>query len=304
MTRWLTVCKWRLKSKEKKRKQNKRKEKDEGETYPVIRIPIHKHHPPSLPTHQRRHLLKLALLALPLNLERLLSDLILVQPGRVLPPPKQQHRIRLLRLDNLLLDAPVDGRLLGAHEPGAHVDAARAQAHGRGQAETVGEATRGDEGRLEGLSGFAEEDEIRQVALAYMPCTLEAVNAEEVNAKLDGALSVTDSSALVQDSDAGLLQLRDDGTRRVARRLDDTNPLVNDSLRVGAVVGWYDGGQKRDVDGERFRGQCSAAADLVAESGGRREDEAGDDAETACVGDGGGEVCGADVHHSALNDGH
>ena len=54
---------------------------------PIIHIPIHKHFPPPLPTHKRRHILKFATRALPLNLHSLLGDFIRKQPARVPPPP-------------------------------------------------------------------------------------------------------------------------------------------------------------------------------------------------------------------------
>ncbi|KAJ3493361.1 hypothetical protein NLG97_g4784 [Lecanicillium saksenae] len=71
----------------------------------------------------------------------------------------------------------------------------------------------------------------------------------------------------------------------------------------GEVVRGHHGGQQGHVDGEGLLGEGAAAADLVAEGGGRGEDERGDDAETAGVGDGRGQVGGTNVHHAALDNG-
>lgn len=128
-----------------------------------------------------------------------------------------------------------------------------------------------------------------------MASTFEAVNAQKVDAELDGTLGVADGGALVQDDAAGLFQLGDDGAGAVAGRLDDVDALVDDGLGVGAVVGGVERGQEGDVDGKGVFGQGAALLDLLAEIGGRGEDEGRDDAQAAGVGDGGGECGVADV---------
>lgn len=276
---------------------------EKGKTHAKFWVSIDKHLLAPLAAHIRRHLCKLARLALLLNLEGIQRHLVLEQPRRVGPPPQQQRRVRLLRLDNRLLDVLVNGRLDGAHEARAHVDAACAEHQRRRQALTVCEAARRDKGRIERLPRAAQQDEVCNVALADVARTLEAVDAEEINTQFDGALGVADGGALVQDDDAGGLELADDGAGRVTGGLDDLDALVDDGLRVGRVVGRQHGGQQRQVDGEGVLGQGAAALDLGAEGLGGGEDEGRDDAQTAGVGDGRGEVCGADVHHAALNDG-
>ena len=67
------------------------------------------------------------------------------------------------------------------------------------------------------------------------PGTLEAVNGQKVDAQLDSALGVADSGALMQHRDARLLELGDDRPGAVTRRLDNTNALINDGLRIGIV---------------------------------------------------------------------
>lgn len=257
----------------------------------------------TLAADQGGDLLELASGALLLDFEGLFGDLVLVEAGGVAPAAQQQGGVGLVGLDNLLLDLDVDGRLLGAHEAGAHIDTASTKAEGGGQSPAVGEATAGDEGHLERLAGLAEQDEVCKIGLANVAGALEAVDAEEVDAHLDGALGVADGGALVQDDNAGLLELGNDGARGVAGRLDNLDALIDDGLGVGAVVGGHHGGQEGNVDTEGVLGQGSAASDLLAQVVGRGEDEGGDDAEAASVGHGGGEVGGANVHHAALDDG-
>lgn len=62
----------------------------------------------------------------------------------------------------------MDGRLDGAHEARAHVDAAGAEAQRGREALPVGEAARGDEGDLEGLPRAREEDEVGYVGFSYV----------------------------------------------------------------------------------------------------------------------------------------
>lgn len=106
---------------------------------------------------------------------------------------------------------------------------------------------------------------------------------------------MTDGSALVKNNTPSLLQLRDDGAGAVARGLDDLDALINDGLGVGAVVRRVERREKGDVDAKGVLGQGSALLDLLAQVGGRGEDERRDDAQAAGVGDGGGELSVADV---------
>lgn len=92
-----------------------------------VLIPINKHFAPSLPAHQRRHLLKLARGAFLLNLHCLLRHLVLEQSRGIFPSPQHELRISLLRIDNCLFDGHVNRRLDRTHEPRPHVDALRAQ---------------------------------------------------------------------------------------------------------------------------------------------------------------------------------
>lgn len=158
-------------------------------------------------------------------------------------------------------------------------------------------------------------------AMIDSPCTLEAVDAEEVDAELDGALCVSNSgcarchgvsvcrtyervfltkegrllTALMQYDTPGLLELPDDWPRAVAGRLDDVDALVDDGLGVSTVVGRVEGRQEGDVDSEGVLGQFPALLDLLAQVCWRWEDESRDDAKPAGVGDGTGQLGVSDV---------
>lgn len=71
--------------------------------------------------------------------------------------------------NNGLFDVVVDGGFDGAHEAGAHVDTASAQAQRGREALAVGKAARGNKRNLELLAGTAEQDEVCDVRLADVP---------------------------------------------------------------------------------------------------------------------------------------
>lgn len=101
-----------------------------------------------------------------------------------------------------------------------------------------------------------------------MARALEAVDGEEVDAEVDGALRVPDRGAFVQDGAAGGFQLLDDGTGGVAGRFDDPDAGVDDGLGVAMVVWRDEGGEEGQVYGEGVGGHRFAALDLSAEVGG------------------------------------
>lgn len=76
---------------------------------------------------------------------------------------------------------------------------------------------------------------------------------------------MADCRALVQDDDAGLLQLGDDGARVVTGGLDDLDFFVDDDLGVGGVVGGNDGGEEGQVHSEGVFGHGATSADFFAE---------------------------------------
>lgn len=136
-----------------------------------------------------------------------------------------------------------------------------------------------------------------------MSRALKPINAQKVNTKLDRALSMTNRRTLVQHRDTRGLELANDRAGRVSSRLDNLDALVDDGLGVGRVVGREEGREEGQVDAEGLVGEGAAALDLGAQGFGRGGDEGGDDAQAAAVGDCGREVCGADVHQAALDDG-
>ena len=98
-----------------------------------------------------------------------------------------------------------------------------------------------------------------------MSRALEAVDAEEVNAKFDRGLGVADRRALVQDSGACGFELLDDGAGAVAGGFHNADFLLDDDARVGGVVGGDHGGEEGQVDAEGVGGHGAAAADFFAE---------------------------------------
>ena len=240
-----------------------------------ILVPIHKNLPPPLPTHQWPHLLELPRRRLLLNLHRLIRHLVLKQPARVLPPPQHQLRVRLLRVHDRLLDVMVDRCFDRTHEACSHVDTLGAERERGCQALAVGETSTSDERHLQALPGAGEEDEVRDVGFTDVPCALEAVDAEEVDAEFDGGDGVADGGALVQDDDAGLLEHFDDGPGGVAGGFDDLDAFVDHDLGVLGVRGCVHGGEEGDVDAEGERGHAFAFADFEAEVLGGRLGEGG-----------------------------
>lgn len=102
-------------------------------------------------------------------------------------------------------------------------------------------------------------------------------------------------TALVQYDTPSLLQLPDDWSGAVAGSLDDIDALVDDGLGVSAIVRRVKGRQEGDVDTERVLGHRPALLDLLAQVGWGWEDEAGDDAKPAGVGDCAGQLGVPDV---------
>jgi hypothetical protein len=249
------------------------KRKNGSRTYTVVDVAVQEHLTASLAANKGRNLGKLARLALPLDLQRLLRHLVLEQSGGVLPPSQNKVGVVLVRRHNGLLDLLMDGRLNSAHEPRTHVDTFRTERQRRRKTLSVSEPTRRDEGDVELLARPAQENEVCDVVLADVAGALEAVDGEEVHAQLHGGLGVPDGRALVQDDRVGLLQLRDHGAGVVAGCLDDLDALVDDYLCVGGVVWGHEGWEEGQVHAEGVLGHGSASANLFAEvfGGGLRE---------------------------------
>lgn len=213
-------------------------------TYAKIWISVQEDLPSALAADVLADFLELARCARALNFECLDGHRVLEQPARV--PPSSQHELCVcfLRLNNRLLDIPMNRRLDRAHEPRAHIDSLRTQVQRRSQALSIAETSRRDEWNWNRLSCPAQQDQVRNIRLAHMSRALKPVNAQEIHAQLHRAECVSDACALVQDHArwVGLLEHLDDRTGRVAGRLDDADAFVQDCLRVGRVIGWSHGG--------------------------------------------------------------
>src|SRR6266498_3464656 len=120
--------------------------------YPEVLVSINEHFSSSLPAHVRCHLLKLSSGALFLDLDRRLGNLVPKQPAGVSPPSQNQFRIRLLSINDSLLDILVDRRLNGAHEPRAHIDTLSTETQCSSETLAVGEPTRSNEWYAQRLS--------------------------------------------------------------------------------------------------------------------------------------------------------
>ena len=149
-----------------------------------------------------------------------------------------------MRLHNGNFDIVVNRRLDRAHEPRAHVYPLCPQRKRSREALAIREATTGYKGDLQTLSRPAQQYEVRNVALADVTGAFEAVDGEEVDAEVYGALRVSDRGAFVQDGAAGGFELPDDGAGGVAGRFDDADPGVYDGLGVAVVVWWDKGGEE------------------------------------------------------------
>lgn len=114
----------------------------------------------------------------------------------------------------------MDRSLDGGHEASTHINTASTEGERTGQTFTVGIPTGGDERNTQLLGGAAEEDKVRDIVLADVAGTLEAVDGEEIDAELLRREGVADGGTLVEDGDSGGFELLDDGAGVVAGGLD------------------------------------------------------------------------------------
>ena len=222
---------------------------------------------PSLTTHERSDLLKFASGTLPLDLYRLLCDLVLEQPRGISPPSHDELCIGFLRIHNLLLDFLMYRSFHRAHKPRAHVDTFGAQAECCGKTLAVGKASRGDERDIKRLPRSTQEDKVRYISFAHMAGALKAVDREEVDAQLDSRLRMLDGSAFMQNYASSCFELFYDRARTVAGCLNDLDTFIDDGLRVTFVVGRYDCRKEGYVDGEWLVCHGTASLNLFAERG-------------------------------------
>lgn len=99
----------------------------------------------------------------PLLLDDLDGDFVFEDACRVLHRTEDVDGIELRRLDNVVLDVLVNGRLGRAEESGPHVGTCSAQCQGGSHAVAVGNTAAGDEGDRQLLVGASHEDQSADV---------------------------------------------------------------------------------------------------------------------------------------------
>ena len=234
-------------------------------TYTIVLITIQVDLTTTLAAHQGPNLGKLTSGALLFYLERLMGNLVLEQTGSVVPSAHDKSSIRLLSLHNSLLDIVVNGCLDSTHESGSHIDTLSTKSQSSSQTLAIGEATGGNKWHGQVLARTAQKNEVGDVGLTDVACTFKAVDGQEVHAQLDGGLGVSDRGALVQNDNAGLLQLLDYRTRVVAGGFDDLDTFLDNHLGVCGVVGRVEGGEEGQVDAEGVLGHGAASSDFLAQ---------------------------------------
>lgn len=291
-------------------------------TYTKVLVSVQEYLTSSLSAYKFSDLLELAGCAGLLDVHGLERDLVCEKSRCVLPTPKDKSGVGFLCVDDGLLDVVVDGCFDSAHEARTHVDTTGTESQRGGQTLTVCETSRRDEwNTTQRLPGSAEQDEVGNVCLANMSSAFEAVNGQEVNAKLDRRLCVSDGGALVQDDSASSLELLDDWSRAVSRRLNNIDLLLDNNASVCGIVRGNHGREEGQVDAKRLVGHRSASSDLFAQVFGCGLGESGKlcyretvfecvmecqtyYAQSSSVADSGSKLSVSDPLHTTLNNGH
>lgn len=117
------------------------------------------------------------------------------------------------------------------------------------------------------MTGAVEKDEVGDVCFADVACTFETVDGEEIYAEFDGAESVSDCGAFVEDYawGRGFFEHFDDGPGRISCGFDYADSGVENRLGVAGVVRGVDGGEKSEIYAKGFVGEGFAALDFGAE---------------------------------------
>lgn len=131
----------------------------------------------------------------------------------------------------------------------------------------VAESSGGDEGDGESLTGTVEKDQVGDVCFADVACTFETVDREEIYAEFDGAESVPDCGAFVQDyaGGRGFFEHFDDWPGGISCGFDYADSGVENRLGVAGVVRGVDGGEKSEIYAKGFVREGFAALDFGAE---------------------------------------
>mmetsp|Transcript_13568 Transcript_13568/g.56777 ORF Transcript_13568/g.56777 Transcript_13568/m.56777 type:complete len:200 (-) Transcript_13568:329-928(-) len=184
-----------------------------------------------------------------LHLER---HRVFVDALRVFDRTHDVRRVTLCPLDQRLLDVGVDGRLGGGHEARAHVHARRPQAERGGELATVAAAATHDEGHAQLARGERQKQPVSHLLLARVAGALEAVHRDDVGAQALCGEGVAHGDTLVDDDEAGGLELLDPFSRVAAGGLHHADALADDDVGVRAVVRRRERGQQRQVHAERL----------------------------------------------------
>src|SRR3546814_6005102 len=116
--------------------------------------------------------------------DHLFADRALADAGGVLEAAEDQEAAALVIVDIGLLHIGVDRRFLRGAEAGAHVDALGAQAERGDEAAAVAEAARGEHRDLHLVGRRGDQDQPRDIILAGMARAFEAVDRDDVAARL------------------------------------------------------------------------------------------------------------------------
>jgi len=148
---------------------------------------------------------------------------------------------------------------------------------------SICKASGGNEWHLERLSSSTEEDEIRNIRLADVPSTLEAIDAQEINTKLDGTLCVTNGGTLVEYNCANSFQLFDNWSGAVPGGLDNSDTFVDSHLCICSIIRCIHGWKKCNIDTKRLIGHGLAFSDFLSKVFWGRLCESSEDAQTTRV---------------------
>ena len=164
----------------------RKRKKGKGGTYTVVWIAVEEYLTATLARDKRGDFFEFPGETFALNADGFFGDTVTEQTAGVAPAAEDELGIGLVGRDDGGFDVGVDGRLDRTHKAGAHVDALCAEAQRCGKSLAVCEPAAGNEGNsTETLSCAAEENEVSDVAFAYVAGALESVDGEEVDPELD-----------------------------------------------------------------------------------------------------------------------
>ena len=202
----------------------------------------------------------------------------------VLEIAHDQLGLKFIGFQNRLLDVVVDGRIFSRQEARTHVHALRTQRHRRHQASAVGHATGGHKRNSQFLRRSGQQDEVGNVVLARMTTTFETVDADRVAANVFCLKGMAHRRTLVNYLDTGSLQLWHVLLRTATGGFHRLHSTLYNGINVVWIGRSLERGQESQIYPERLVGHGLAAGDLPGQILGGGLGQAGDDAETARIG--------------------